>query len=58
MIRKHYGRAVFRTEIRGNVRLKEAPSFGKTIYDYDAGSAGAEDYRALTKEVLGRIGKA
>jgi chromosome partitioning protein len=58
MIRKHYGRAVFKTEIRGNVRLKEAPSFGKTIFDYDAGSAGAEDYRALTKEVLGRIGKA
>lgn len=58
MIRKHYGREVFRTEIRGNVRLKEAPSFGKTIFDYDAGSAGAEAYRELTGEVLRRVGKA
>ena len=55
MIRGHYGRQVFRTEIRGNVRLKEAPSFGKTIYDYDARSTGAEAYRELTKEVLRRL---
>lgn len=57
MIRKHYGRAVFKTVIPGNVRLKEAPSFGKTIFDYDAGSAGAEAYRELTKEVLHRLGR-
>ena len=57
MIRRHYGRAVFKTEIRGNVRLKEAPSFGKTIFDYDAGSVGAEGYRALVKEVLHRTGR-
>jgi len=55
MIRGYYGRLVFKTEIRGNVRLKEAPSFGKTIFDYDKGSAGAEAYRELTKEVLQRI---
>ena len=55
MIRKHYGRAVFKTEIRGNVRLKEAPSFGKTIFDYDNGSHGADGYRALTKEILARM---
>ena len=57
MIRGHWGRLVFKTEIRGNVRLKEAPSFGKTIFDYDNGSAGAEAYRQLTKEVLKRINK-
>ena len=57
MIRGYYGRLVFKTEIRGNVRLKEAPSFGKTIFDYDNGSAGAEAYRQLTKEVLKRINK-
>jgi chromosome partitioning protein len=57
MIRKHYGQMVFKTEIKGNVRLKEAPSFGKTIFDYDNGSAGAEAYRQLTKEVLQRIVK-
>jgi chromosome partitioning protein len=57
MIRGHYGRLVFKTEIKGNVRLKEAPSFGKTIFDYDNGSSGAESYRELTKEVLQRIKK-
>ena len=56
MIRKHYGKQVFKTEIRGNVRLKEAPSFGKTIFDYDGKSAGAEGYWNLTKEVLSRLG--
>lgn len=56
MIRRHYGKLVFRTEIKGNVRLKEAPSFGKTIFDYDVGSAGAECYRELTREVLSRLG--
>ena len=58
MIRGYYGRLVFKTEIRGNVRLKEAPSFGKTIFEYDKGSAGAEAYQELTKEVLQRISKA
>jgi len=58
MIRKHYGKAVFKAEIRGNVKLKEAPSFGKTIFDYAGGSAGAEAYRLLTREVLQRIRKA
>ena len=58
MIRKHYGRAVFKTVIPGNVRLKEAPSFGKTIFDYDGGSAGAGGYRELMKEVLSRLGTA
>lgn len=57
MIRGYYGRLVFKTEIRGNVRLKEAPSFGKTIFAYDNGSAGAEAYRELTREVLQRINK-
>ena len=57
MIRGYYGRLVFKTEIRGNVRLKEAPSFGKSIFDYDKGSTGAEAYRQLTKEVLQRIKK-
>jgi chromosome partitioning protein len=55
LIRRHYGRLVFKTEVKSNVRLKEAPSFGKTIFDYDAGSAGAECYRALVKEVMDRV---
>lgn len=55
MIRKHYGDLVLRSEIRGNVRLKEAPSFGKTIFDYDRSCTGAEAYRILTREVLRRV---
>ena len=55
MIRRHYGRLVFKTVIPVNVRLKEAPSFGKTIFEYDAGSSGAGAYRELAKEVLTRI---
>ena len=55
MIRKHYGKTVFQTVIPGNVKLKEAPSFGKTIFDYDGRSAGAEAYKRLGREVIGRI---
>ena len=58
LIRQHYGRTIFRTEVPVNVRLKEAPSFGKTIFDYDHGATGAAAYRELVKEVLHRIGRA
>lgn len=43
---------VFDTNIRRNIRLAEAPSFGKSIFDYDAKSNGAEDYLKLTDEVM------
>lgn len=45
---------LFSTRIRRNIRLAEAPSFGQTIFDYAPDSHGAEDYRALTVEVLGQ----
>ncbi|MCV4615509.1 chromosome partitioning protein ParA, partial [Escherichia coli] len=43
---------VFRTVIPRNVRLAEAPSFGKPIILYDIKSRGAESYIELAKEVL------
>ena len=43
---------MFQTRIRRNVRLAEAPSFGKPIFQYDPHSNGAEDYRLLAREVL------
>ncbi len=46
------GARMFQTKIRRNVRLAEAPSFGKPIFEYDPSSNGAEDYRALAHEVL------
>jgi chromosome partitioning protein len=61
MIRGQYGARVFKTEIRVNVRLSEAPSFGQPIFAYAATSAGAEAYRRLVAELLARcrqVGKA
>ena len=43
---------LFSSRIRRNIRLAEAPSFGKSIFGYDAASPGASDYQALTSEVL------
>jgi chromosome partitioning protein len=45
---------LFETLIRENVALQEAPSWGKTIFEYKAGSPGAEDYMNLTEEILER----
>lgn len=43
---------VFETNIRKNIRLAEAPSYGQSIFDYDPKSNGAEDYQALADEVM------
>lgn len=45
---------LFNTFIRENVSLQEAPSWGKTIFEYKPESNGAEDYMALTKEIIKR----
>lgn len=42
----------FRTRIRRNIRLAEAPSFGQSILQYARTSHGAEDYQALAEELL------
>ena len=55
LIRDHYKRGVFNTEIRTNTRLAEAPSFGQSIFQYDAASTGADAYRLLAREVLRRL---
>jgi chromosome partitioning protein len=44
---------VLRPAIRRNVKLAEAPSFGKTIFDYEPTCPGAQDYRMLARQVLG-----
>ncbi len=43
---------VLRPAIRRNVKLAEAPSFGKTIFDYEPWCAGANDYRRLAEQLL------
>lgn len=54
IIRKQFSSAVFKTEIKTNIKLAEAPSFGKTIFQYDWNCTGAEAYQALAKEVIQR----
>ena len=54
-IKKHFGAKVFRTVIPRNVRLAEAPSFGKTIAEHDKWSKGARAYKALAKELEKRV---
>ena len=49
---KYFKSLVFQTTIPRNVRLGEAPSFGKPILLYDAASTGAESYLSLAKEIL------
>ena len=46
-VRKHLGRAVFKTIIPRNVRIAEAPSFGKPVIMYDPHSSGSKAYMAL-----------
>ena len=52
--REYFGAAVYRTAIPRNVRLAEAPSFGKPIILYDVRSIGAKSYLALAQEVMRR----
>lgn len=49
---------VFKTVIRENISLAEAPSHGKTIFEYRSGSNGAADYYTLAKEVKRKYGAA
>jgi len=55
-IRRHLGEKVFDTVIPRNVRLGEAPSFGKSVLEYDVKSRGAEAYLDLGRELLRRNG--
>jgi chromosome partitioning protein len=53
-VRKYFGDKVFNTIIHRNVRISEAPSFGKPVILYDAISTGAKNYIELASELLER----
>jgi chromosome partitioning protein len=53
-VRRYFGRAVFETVIPRNVRLAEAPSFGRTILEYDIRSRGAQAHLQLAEELVRR----
>ena len=55
-IRNFFGPKVFRTVIRKSVKLAEAPSHGKTIFEYAEGSRAARDFESLAEEVLSMNG--
>ncbi len=55
-LKKHYGAKVFDTVIPRNVRIAEAPSFGKPVILYDPVSKGAVAHLAFARELLGRAG--
>jgi len=50
--RSYFGNKIFKTIVHRNVRLSEAPSFGKPILLYDVNSTGARSYLALAKEIM------
>lgn len=54
-VREHFPGHVFSAVIPRSVRLSEAPSYGKTIFDYDQASAGAQAYTTLAQEVHARV---
>ena len=53
-LRTHFGDKLYRTIIPRNIRLAEAPSYGKPVISYDMRSKGAEAYLALAGELLRR----
>lgn len=55
-LESYFGDKVFDTVIPRNVKLAEAPSFGRTIIEHDRWSKGARAYKALAKELEKRVG--
>ena len=54
-IHKYFGDKVFKTYVRDNVALAEAPAQRKDIFEYSPKSPGAHDYMELSKEIMERI---
>jgi len=52
----HFGPLLAKTRIRNNVKLAEAPSFGRTIFEHAPESNGARDYQMFAAEFLAMIG--
>jgi chromosome partitioning protein len=55
-VQSHFGAKVYKTFVPRNVRLAEAPSFGKPVLLYDIASRGAQSYLKMTEEFLAREG--
>lgn len=53
-VRKHFQQMVFETIIQRNIKLSEAPSYGKPVILYDANSTGSTNYLNLAREVVAK----
>jgi chromosome partitioning protein len=51
-VKRYFGEKVFNTVVQRNVRVSEAPSFGKPVLLYDATCVGARNYISLAKEII------
>lgn len=51
-VKKHFKSLVFSSVIHRNVRLSEAPSYGKSVLDFDLDSRGSQNYLQLAKELM------
>ena len=51
-VKKHFGDIVFKTIIQRNIKLGEAPGFGKDIITYDVTSKGTKNYLSLADEII------
>ena len=54
-LQKHYADKIFETKISRNVKLTEAPGFGKPVYYHDKSSKGSKEYLEVAKELSSRI---
>lgn len=54
-LKKYYSDKLFKTPVSRNVKLSEAPSFGKPVYYHDKSSKGANEYLEVAKELIERI---
>uniref|UniRef100_Q478A0 Chromosome segregation ATPase n=1 Tax=Dechloromonas aromatica (strain RCB) TaxID=159087 RepID=Q478A0_DECAR len=54
-LESHFGEKVYKTIVPRNVRLAEAPSYGKPVIAFDKNSKGAQAYSALAQEILERV---
>jgi len=53
---KHYGDKLLNTVVPRNVRLAEAPSYGRTIFEHDKWSKGARAYKNVASELIRKLG--
>ena len=55
-VKKKFPTQTFKTVVKNNSKLAEAPTFGKDIFEYEPKSAGADAYRALARDIIEREG--